>query len=104
MQQITVQEFKKRIDAGEQLNILDVREQHEYDEFNIGGKLLPLGRIQSMQVGEIEDWKEQEIIIYCRSGARSQTAGMYLETMGFTNTKNLDGGMIAWQEQERAVK
>ena len=104
MQQITVQEFKKRIDAGEQLNVLDVREQHEYDEFNIGGRLLPLGKIQSMQVDEIEDWKDQEIIIHCRSGARSQTAGMYLESMGFTNTKNLDGGMIAWQEQERAVK
>ncbi len=98
MQRITVQELKKRINAGEQLNILDVREPSEYAEFNIGAKLLPLGKIQSMQVDDIEDWKEQEIIVHCRSGARSQTACMFLETMGFTNTKNLDGGMLAWQE------
>ncbi len=104
MQRITVQEVKKRLSAGEQLNILDVREPSEYSEFNIGAKLLPLGKIQSMQVDEIEDWKDKEVIVHCRSGARSQTACMFLETLGFTNTKNLDGGMLAWQEQERPVK
>jgi rhodanese-related sulfurtransferase len=104
MQRITVQEVKKRLNAGEQLNILDVREPSEYSEFNIGAKLLPLGKIQSMQIDEIEHWKDQEVIVHCRSGARSQTACMFLETLGFSNTKNLDGGMLAWQEQESPVK
>jgi rhodanese-related sulfurtransferase len=104
MQRITVQELKQRLAAGEKLNILDVREPHEYAESNIGAKLIPLGKIQAMQVDEIEDWKEQEIIVHCRSGARSQTAITFLETLGFTNAKNLEGGLLAWQEQERSLK
>jgi rhodanese-related sulfurtransferase len=99
MQRITVQELKKRQDAGEKLNLLDVRETSEYADFNIGGTLIPLGKIQSGQVEEIENWKDQEVIVHCRSGARSQTACMFLETLGFTNTKNLEGGMLAWQQQ-----
>ena len=91
--------MKARIDAGENLHILDVREPAEYAEFNINGKLLPLGKIQSMQVDEIEDWKDDEIIIHCRSGKRSATACMFLETMGFANTVNVEGGMLAWQEK-----
>jgi rhodanese-related sulfurtransferase len=104
MQRITVQEVKSRLAAGEKLNILDVREPSEYAEFNIGAKLIPLGKIQAMQVEEIEDWKDKEIIVHCRSGARSQTACMYLESLGFTNTKNLEGGMLAWPEQQGPVK
>ena len=104
MQQITVKELKERLDAGEQLNILDVREPYEYADYNIGGRLVPLGKIQSMQVDELEDWKDQEIIVHCKSGARSQTACMFLETLGFANTKNLEGGMNAWKQQEQSVK
>ena len=99
MKSITVEALKARIDAGENLHILDVREPAEYAEFNINGKLLPLGKIQSMQVDEIEDWKDDEIIIHCRSGKRSATACMFLETMGFANTVNVEGGMLAWQEK-----
>lgn len=104
MQNITVKEVKERRDAGEQLNLLDVREPDENAEFNIGGKLFPLGKIQSMQVDELQDWKDKEIIVYCRSGKRSLTACMFLETLGFTNTKNLEGGVLAWQEQAGPVK
>ncbi|MBS1567695.1 MAG: rhodanese-like domain-containing protein, partial [Bacteroidetes bacterium] len=96
MKSITVDALKARIDAGEKLHILDVREPSEYAEFNIGAKLLPLGQIQSMQVDDIEDWKDSEVIIHCRSGKRSATACMFLETMGFTNTVNVEGGMLAW--------
>ena len=99
MKSITVEALKARIDAGENLHILDVREPAEYAEFNINGKLLPLGKIQSMQVDDIEDWKDDEIIIHCRSGKRSATACMFLETMGFANTVNVEGGMLAWQEK-----
>ncbi len=99
MQNITVEELKSRMDAGENLHILDVREPQEYAEFNIGAKLLPLGQVMGMQIDEIEDWKEDEVIVHCRSGKRSMQAGMMLETLGFKNVKNLDGGMIAWQEK-----
>jgi rhodanese-related sulfurtransferase len=97
MQPISVTELKTRINAGESLHLLDVREPSEHAEFNIGGVLLPLGRVMTMQVDDIEDWKDQEVICYCRSGNRSGQACMILETMGFSNTKNLQGGMLAWQ-------
>jgi rhodanese-related sulfurtransferase len=99
MQNITVEELKSRMDDGEKLNIIDVREPHENAEFNIGGILLPLGKVKTMQIEEIEDLKEQEIICYCRSGNRSGQACLLLDTMGFTNTKNLVGGMLAWKEK-----
>jgi rhodanese-related sulfurtransferase len=99
MQHITAEELKARIDAGEKLNLIDVREPHEYAEFNIGGILLPLGKIQTMQIGEIEDLKEEEVILHCRSGQRSMVGCMFLETLGFTNTKNLAGGILAWKEK-----
>ena len=99
MNNITVEELKKRLDAGEELNIVDVREPHEKAEFNIGGVLIPLGQIQSMQIDEIEDLKDKEVILYCRSGNRSGQACMFLEAMGFKNTKNLVGGILAWQEK-----
>src|SRR5580704_6738873 len=99
MQLITVEELKSRMDAGEELHILDVREPAEHAEFNIGGILLPLGKVMSMQVEDIEDWKEKEVICYCRSGNRSGQACLVLETVGFKNAKNLQGGMLAWQEK-----
>jgi len=99
MENITVDEVKKRMDAGEELHLVDVREPYENADFNIGGTLLPLGMIRSMQVDDIEDLKDKEVILYCRSGNRSGQAAMILETMGFQNTKNLVGGMLAWQEK-----
>jgi rhodanese-related sulfurtransferase len=101
MENITVEEVKKRMDAGEKLNLVDVREPNENAEFNIGGILLPLGDIQAMMIDDIEPLKDEEVILYCRSGNRSGQAAMTLEMMGFTNTKNLTGGMLAWQEKIR---
>ncbi|GEP88392.1 Rhodanese-related sulfurtransferase [Chitinophaga terrae (ex Kim and Jung 2007)] len=98
MQNITAEELKQRIDNGEELYILDVREPHEREEFNIGGRHVPLGFIQQMEVDELEDWKDKELIVYCRSGNRSGQACMLLDSMGFTNTKNLVGGMLKWTE------
>ena len=99
MKTITAEELKARIDAGEQLNIVDVREPHEHQEFNIGGTLYPLGRILSMDVDELENLKDKEVIFYCRSGNRSGQACMFAETMGFTNVINLTGGMLQWREK-----
>ena len=99
MTNITPEEVKQRLDAGEKLNLIDVREPHENTEFNIGGKLVPIGKIQSMQIEELEDLKNEEVIFYCRSGNRSGISAAILDQLGFTNTKNLVGGMLAWQEK-----
>ncbi len=99
MTTITAEEVKARIESGEQFNILDVREPHENMEFNIGGTLVPLGKIQTMQLDEIEDWKNEEVIVYCRSGNRSGQACLILEMAGFTNVKNLSGGMLEWRDK-----
>ncbi|MBL7710171.1 MAG: rhodanese-like domain-containing protein [Chitinophagaceae bacterium] len=104
MQNITAEELKARLDAGEKMNIIDVREPHENAEFNIGGTLIPLGKVQTMQIDEIEDLKQQELIVYCRSGNRSGQACLFLDALGFTNTKNLVGGMLGWQEKYGSQK
>ena len=96
---ITAEEVKSRMDAGEELHLVDVREPIENVEFNIGGILLPLGKIQTMQTEDIEDLKNNEVICYCRSGNRSMQACLMLETFGFTDVKNLTGGMIGWKEK-----
>ncbi|MDP4286156.1 MAG: rhodanese-like domain-containing protein [Bacteroidota bacterium] len=99
MTNITPEEVKQRLDAGETLNLVDVRQPEENEEFNIGGILLPLGEIQSMQTEEIENLRENEVICYCRSGNRSGIAATILEQMGFVNVKNLVGGMLAWNQK-----
>jgi rhodanese-related sulfurtransferase len=99
MQNITAEEVKSRLDNGEALNLVDVREPYEHAEFNIGGILLPLGKIQTMQVDELENLKEEELIVYCRSGNRSGQAALTLDMLGFKNTKNLTGGMIGWMSK-----
>src|SRR5258706_7892259 len=104
MQNISVDELKSRMDEGEKINLIDVREPFENADFNIGGRLVPLGKIQSMQIDEIEDLKNEEVILYCRSGNRSGQACMFLETMGFSNTKNLSGGMLAWRDKFGSTK
>jgi rhodanese-related sulfurtransferase len=99
MQTITAEELHSRMAAGEQLNIVDVREPHEHAEFNIGGKLLPLGNIQTLQIDDLEEYKNEELIVYCRSGNRSGQACQILEMAGFTQVKNLIGGMLNWQDK-----
>lgn len=94
---ITIEELKERMDKGEQLNLIDVREEYEFDEFNIGAILIPLGELPD-RLEEIEAWKEQEILIHCRSGVRSGRAKEYLTSEGYTNVRNVLGGMLAWQE------
>ena len=99
MTTITPDEVKFRLESGEKLNLVDVREPHENAEFNIGGVLLPLGKVQTMQVEDIDNMKNDEVIVYCRSGNRSGQAALMLETFGFTDVKNLSGGMLAWKER-----
>lgn len=99
MQTITVEELKAKLAEGENIHLVDVRESHERTDFNIGGLHLPLGSIQTMQIDELEEWKNEPIYIYCRSGNRSGQACLILETAGFSNLINVTGGMLAWQER-----
>jgi rhodanese-related sulfurtransferase len=98
MKTMNVKEVQSRIEAGDNLNLLDVREPMEHDDFNIGGILLPLGDIRVGDTATIDHLKDQEVIIYCRSGNRSGQACMVLESLGFTNVINVSGGMLAWQD------
>lgn len=73
-----------------------MREPWEYEEFNINAKLIPLGDLQGA-VDDLDDWKDQEVIIHCKSGGRSAAACDFLSRQGFSNVRNLVGGMMAWQ-------
>ena len=100
MEDISVSELKKRLDADEKDFIfIDVREPYEYAEFNLGAQLIPLGIIVQAASGELADNKDAEIIVHCRSGARSGQAKMFMMQMGFTNVRNLEGGVLAWQRE-----
>ena len=95
MKEISVQELKEKIDNGEDFQLIDVREDFEYQTSNLGGELIPLGGIL-IETDKID--KDKEVIIMCRSGKRSAAAVMQLEAQGFTNLYNLYGGILAWQE------
>lgn len=97
MTNITAEELKARLDAGETVNLVDVREPDERAAFNIGGHFIPLGKIQTMQTEELDELKNEEVILYCRSGNRSGQACLILQAIGFTDVKNLVGGMLDWQ-------
>ncbi|MET3129076.1 rhodanese-related sulfurtransferase [Arcicella rosea] len=94
---ITVEELKERIDKGEKFNFLDVREEYEFDEQNLGAKLIPLGELPD-RLDEIEAWKEEEVIVHCRSGARSGKAKAFLTAQGYANVRNVLGGILAYNE------
>lgn len=98
MDDITVKELKERMDKGEKLNIIDVREQYEFDEFNIGGKLIPLGTLPETML-EMGKLKDKEVIVHCKSGGRSATAKAYLMQNGFAKVRNLLGGVTDWQAE-----
>ena len=96
---ITVAELKERLDKGEDLHFYDVREEHEYEEDNLGAILIPLGELPD-HLDELEEIKDEEIIIHCRSGARSGKAKNFLEAQGFSNVRNVLGGILAYRELE----
>jgi len=96
---ITVEELKKRLDDGEDLNFYDVREEHEYEEDNLGAILIPLAELPD-HLDELEELKDAEIIVHCRSGARSGKAVKFLESQGFTNARNVVGGILAFRDLE----
>ena len=96
--EITVSELKKRLDEGQTPYILDVRRKEEHDFVNIGGHLIQLDYLPD-HIGELEAHKNEEIIVYCRSGARSGRAVQFLQSQGFEQATNLKGGILAWSAE-----
>ncbi len=96
--QITVEELKRKLDANEDFFLLDVREPHEVPIASLGAPLIPVGEIEK-RIGELAAHKHREIIIHCRSGARSQKAALVLKNAGFTHVENLAGGILAWADK-----
>jgi adenylyltransferase/sulfurtransferase len=97
MKEVTVQELKQLIDSGADFQLIDVREPHEYDICNLEGELIPQGEIP-YNVDKIS--KDKQVILHCRSGARSGNMVQWLEkNHNFTNLYNLKGGVLAWAKE-----
>ena len=96
--QMSVEELKQRLDRGEKPFVLDVREPHEYAIVNLGAPLIPVGQI-GQRLSEIPVGRDEEIVVHCKTGGRSQKAALELKAAGFTNVKNLAGGIAAWAER-----
>ena len=96
MEDITIEELKQKIDNKEDFLIIDVREDWEFNDFNINGKLIPLGTLQGA-IDDLDDWMEKEVVVHCKSGGRSAAAKEVMVRQGFKNVRNLLGGMLAWQ-------
>ena len=94
--EMQVEELKQKLDAGEDIFVLDVREPHEYQICNIGGYLIPLGDLPK-RVSELDS--SREIVAHCRSGVRSGKAVDFLRQAGFRKVRNLAGGILAWADR-----
>ena len=94
--QLSVKDLKRRIDAGEDVYILDVREPYEYRIAQIGGILIPQTDVPN-RLAEID--REREIIVQCRSGVRSQRIAEFLKQQGYPRVVNLAGGILAWADE-----
>jgi rhodanese-related sulfurtransferase len=96
---ISAAELKALLDSNTPINLIDVREDYEFEADNINGQLIPLGELPD-RIGEIDHLKLEEIFVHCRSGARSGKAKQYMNQQGFTNVHNVQGGMLAYRELE----
>jgi sulfur-carrier protein adenylyltransferase/sulfurtransferase len=94
--EITVQELKKRLDNGENLLVLDVREPHEYEVANIGARLIPLNELPE-RLAELD--RDVPLAVHCKTGGRSARAVKLLQETGFQNAFNVEGGITAWSEE-----
>lgn len=95
MNSITVQELKQKIDNNEAYQLIDVREDYEYEAGHMNGEHIPMGTIAD-NMDKLA--KDKPIIIHCRTGKRSASVIQYLESQGVSNLYNLEGGIVAWQE------
>jgi rhodanese-related sulfurtransferase len=99
MEDITVSELKERLDKQDKFVFIDVREEYEYEDDNLDAWNIPLAEIPE-KLSELEAHKDEEIVIHCRSGARSGNAKQFLESKGFTKVRNVLGGILAYRALE----
>ena len=93
---ISANELKEKLSKSTSIHLLDVREELEYHTFNIGGKNIPLGGL-SLAVADLEYNNDDEIVVICQRGIRSETARRLLVSAGYKNVKNLTGGLLAYR-------
>ncbi len=99
---ISVQELKERLEANDDFHLLDVRQPEEHAAQRVqDGHLIPLGELMDRK-SELEEYREKEIVVYCRSGNRSGQAVEYLRHLGF-NATNVKGGILAWQALQESA-
>jgi len=94
--EIQPEELKRRLDAREDIFVLDVREPHEYQIVNLKGRLIPLGDLPT-RIHELDS--SREIVVHCKSGMRSAKAVDFLRKSGFKRASNLTGGILAWADR-----
>jgi adenylyltransferase/sulfurtransferase len=94
--QITVKELKRRIDAGEDVQLIDVREPYEYQIAQIGGKLIPQNDVPQ-RLAEID--RDREVVVHCKSGGRSQRIAEFLMQSEYPRVVNVAGGILAWSDE-----
>lgn len=97
MKEVTVKELKAMQESKEDFQLIDIREEYEFDICNLGGELIPMGEITD-NIDKIS--KDKKVVLHCRSGKRSASVIQMLEQQhGFTNLYNLKGGIMAWAEE-----
>ncbi|HEY0029996.1 MAG TPA: rhodanese-like domain-containing protein [Bacteroidia bacterium] len=96
MKEITVSELKKLKDSKADFQLIDVREEHELEICQIGGEHIAMGEVMD-NLDKIS--KTKQVVIHCRSGARSGAICQALESTGYSNVYNLKGGIIAWSTE-----
>ena len=101
MADISTTELREYLDTSKEFTLIDVREIHEHEEFNSGGSNLPICEINTW-LPELTNDKDDEIVLYCRSGNRSTMGVAFMTSYGYTNVRSLDGGMVAWQEGDQS--
>ena len=94
--QLTVKELKQRIDLGQDVQLIDVREPWEFQIAQIGGKLIPQNDVAN-RLAEID--RDREVVVHCRSGARSQRIAELLKQAGYPRVVNVAGGILAWSDE-----
>lgn len=100
MQDITVQELQERIENGQMPVMVDVREPYEWELQHLDGiHKISMGDIPAKMEEMATNWKEEELVVICRSGGRSGRITQYLRSQGFQHVRNLTGGMLAWKEE-----
>lgn len=96
MKEITVTELKARLDAGDSIQVIDIREINEYEYCNMGAQHIPMGEIMS-NLDLIS--RDVDVVLHCKTGGRSSAMTQALMARGYSNVMNLVGGIIAWSDE-----